>query len=98
MKVRHMPLGQSASVMHPKLAFPPPTHTPVSQRPDCRQSASLQHGVSAACPPPLSPRPVSLTQVPPPVHVAATVPQPPPPVQLAPAFVPPEHRIGIRSP
>ena len=47
---------------------------------------------------PLLQRPVSLTQVPPGHDPPAAVPQPPPPVQFAPGVVPPEHRIGMRSP
>jgi len=61
------------------------------------QSGSEQHGVSAASPPPVLQRPVSLTQVPPGHDPPATVPQPPPPVQFAPGVVPPEHRIARRS-
>ena len=86
---------QSASVMQPRFALAPPTQAPVSQVPDVGQSASLQHGVLAASG--ARQRPVSLTHVPVPPH-ASVVPQPPPPVQLAPGVVPPEHRIGMRSP
>src|SRR5712692_9390585 len=86
MKVLHEPPpGQSASVMHPKLAFEPPAQLPVSQVPDPAQSPSPQHGVSAACPPPLAQRPVSLTHVPPPGQ-ALVVPQPPLPVQFDPGL------------
>ena len=95
MNVLQVLLGQSASVMQPKFAFAPPTQAPVSQVPDVGQSASLQHGVLAASG--ARQRPVSLTHVPTPPH-ASVVPQPPPPVQFAPGVVPPEHRIGIRSP
>ena len=95
MNVLQVLLGQSASVMQPKFAFAPPTQAPVSQVPDVGQSASLQHGVLAASG--ARQRPVSLTHVPVPPH-ASVVPQPPPPVQLAPGVVPPEHRIGMRSP
>jgi len=97
-KVLHVPPGQSASVMHPKPAFVPPWQLPVSQIPDMLQSKSEQHGVSATSAPPLLQRPVSLTQVPPGHDPPAAVPQPPPPVQFAPGVVPPEHRIGMRSP
>src|SRR5438309_8704359 len=97
MNVRHPPPGQSPLLMHPKLALLPPMHFPVWQVPLPVQSASEQHGVFAACPPPLAHRPKSLTHVPPPEH-AIVEPQPPPPVQLAPAAVPPEQRIGRRSP
>jgi len=97
--VLHVPPGQSALVMQPKLAFEPLSHLLDSQFPERAQSPSLQQGVSATSPPPLAQRPVSLTQVPP-VHGSdeATVPHPPPPVQLAPSFVPPEQRIAMRSP
>src|SRR5213078_753324 len=99
MKVLQVLLGQSASVMQPKFAFAPPTHAPVSQVPERAQSPSAQHDVLAACPPPGAQRPVSLTQLPPGHGVpAAMVPQPPLPVQFPPAFDPPEHRIGMRSP
>src|SRR5947207_6010046 len=87
--------GQSASVMQPRFALAPPTQAPVSQVPELGQSPSLQHGVSAGSG--ARHRPVSLTHVPPPAQ-ATDVPQPPPPVQFAPAFDPPEHRIGMRSP
>ena len=91
--------GQSASVMQPKFAFEPATQAPFKQVPERVHSPSAQHGVSAACPPPLAQRPVSLTQLPPGHGVPlAMVPHPPPPVQLPPAFDPPEHRIGRRSP
>ena len=95
MNVLQVLLGQSASVMQPRFTFAPPTQAPVSQVPDVGQSASLQHGVLAASG--ARQRPVSLTHVPVPPH-ASVVPQPPPPVQLAPGVVPPEHRIGMRSP
>ena len=97
--VLHVPPGQSALVMQPKLAFEPLSHLLDSQFPERAQSPSLQQGVSATSPPPLAQRPVSLTQVPP-VHGSgeATVPHPPPPVQLAPSFAPPEQRIAMRSP
>ena len=102
MKVTQVPLGQSSGVwfgMHPKPAFEPPEHTLVSQVPEPLQSVPWQHGVLAACPPPARQRPVSLTQLPPGHGVpAAMVPQPPLPVQFPPAFDPPEHRIGMRSP
>src|SRR5437870_12854439 len=94
MNVRHLaPVpGQSAPIMHPLPSFVPPTHAPVSHEAVRLQLASEQQAA------PLSVhRPVSLTQVPPPAH-ATVVPQPPPPVQLAPGVVPPEHRIGMRSP
>src|SRR5207249_7476517 len=95
MNVLQVLLGQSASVMQPRFAFAPPTQAPVSQVPEAVQSASLQHGVPAGSG--AWQRPVSLTHVPAPPH-ASVVPQPPPPVQLAPGVVPPEHRIGMRSP
>src|SRR5437016_9107256 len=85
--------------MHPKPAFEPPEHMLVSQVPEPLQSVPWQHGVLAACPLPLRQRPVSLTQLPPGHGVpGAMVPQPPLPVQFPPAFDPPEHRIGMRSP
>src|SRR5213593_2981770 len=90
MKVLHVLLGQSASVMQPKFAFAPPTHAPVSQVPERVQSPLKQHGVLAASG--ARQRPVSLTHVPTPPQ-ASVVPQPPPPVQLAPGVVPPEQRI-----
>jgi len=90
--------GQSPSVMHPKPAFAPSAQLPVSQVPENAQSESWQHGVLAACPKPGAQRPVSLRQVPPAQEPAAMVPQPPLPVQLAPGVVPPEQRIGMRSP
>ena len=90
--------GQSASVMHPKPPFAPPTQLPVSQVPEKAQSESWQHGVFGASPKPGAQRPVSLTQVPPGQEPTAIVPQPPPPVQFAPAVEPPEQRIGMRSP
>jgi len=86
----HVLLGQSASVMHPSPAFDPLAHAPVSQIPE-PQSESEQHGALL----PLH-RPVSLTQAPP-GHGPA-LPQPPPAVQFAPGVLPPEHRIGIKSP
>src|SRR2546428_1365611 len=96
------PPGQSSGFwfgMHPKPAFEPPEHTLVSQVPEPAQSVPWQHGVLAACPLPPRQRPVSLTQLPPGHGVpAAMVPQPPLPVQFPPAFDPPEHRIGMRSP
>src|SRR5216110_2101999 len=95
MNVLQVLLGQSASVMQPRFAFAPPTQAPVSQVPERVQSPSLQHGVFAASG--ARQRPVSLTHVPAPPH-ASVVPQPPPPVQFAPGVVPPEHRIGMRSP
>src|SRR5947199_7441741 len=95
MNVLQVLLGQSASVMQPEFAVAPPTKAPVSQVPDVGQSASLQHGVLAASG--ARQRPVSLTHVPVPPH-ASVLPQPAPPVQLAPGVVPPEHRIGMRSP
>src|SRR5205823_11702331 len=95
MNVLQVLLGQSASVMQPRLALAPATQAPVSQVPERVQSPSLQHGVFGASG--ARQRPVSLTHVPPPPH-ASVVPQPPPPVQFAPGVVPPEHRIGIRSP
>src|SRR5437879_980659 len=100
--VMQVPPGQSSGVwfgMHPKPAFEPPEHTLVSQVPEPVQSVPWQHGVLAACPLPPRQRPVSLTQLPPGHGVpAAMVPQPPLPVQFAPAFDPPAHRIGMRSP
>ena len=95
MNVLQVLLGQSASVMQPRFALAPPTQAPVSQVPDVGQSASLQHGVLAGSG--ARQRPVSLTHVPAPPH-ASVVPQPPPPVQFAPGVVPPEQRIGMRSP
>src|SRR6058998_3431137 len=95
MHVLQVLLGQSASGMQPKFAFAPPTQPPVSQVTDVGQSASLQHGVLAGSG--ARQRPVSLTHVPVPPH-ASVVPQPPPPVQFAPGVVPPEQRIGMRSP
>src|SRR5213079_202457 len=95
MNVLQVLLGQSASVMQPRFAFAPPTQAPVSQVPEAVQSASLQHGVLAGSG--ARQRPVSLTHVPAPPH-ASVVPQPPPPVQFAPGVVPPEQRIGMRSP
>jgi len=95
MNVLQLPLGQSAFVMQPRLAFAPPTQAAVSQVPELGQSASLQHAVPAASGP--RQRPVSLTQVPPGHEPASTVPQPPLPVQFAPGVDPPEHRIAIRS-
>src|SRR6058998_3222539 len=94
MNVLQVLLGQSASVMQPRFAFAPPTQAPVSQVPEAVQSASLQHGVLAGSG--ARQRPVSLTHVPAPPH-ASVVPQPPP-VQFAPGVVPPEQRIGMRSP
>src|SRR5437899_5402646 len=100
--VMQVPPGQSSGFwfgIHPKLAFEPLEHTLVSQVPEPAQSEPWQHGVLAACPLPLRQRPVSLTQLPPGHGVpAAMVPQPPLPVQFPPAFDPPEHRIGMRSP
>src|SRR5437879_13575539 len=102
MKVTQVPPGQSSGFwfgMHPKPAFEPPAHTLVSHVPEPVQSVPVQHGVLAACPLPPRQRPVSLTQLPPGHGVpAAMVPQPPLPVQFPPAFDPPEHRIGMRSP
>src|SRR3989475_3834010 len=102
MKVTQVPPGQSSGFwfgMHPKPAFEPPEHTLVSQVPEPLQSVPWQHGVLAACPPPARQRPVSLTQLPPGHGVPGAMgPQPPLPVQFPPAFDPPEHRIGMRSP
>src|SRR5207237_7675258 len=99
MNVRHMLLGQSASVTQPKVTFAPPAQAPDSQRPEPVQSPWLQHGVFPAGPPPGAHRAVSLTQIPPPgQEPAATLPQPPPPAQFAPGVEPPEQRIGSRSP
>src|SRR5437764_15069117 len=95
MNVLQVLLGQSASVMQPRFALAPPTQAPVSQVADVGQSASLQHGVLAGSG--ARQRPVSLTHVPAPPH-ASVVPQPPPPEQFAPGVVPPEQRIGMRSP
>src|SRR5439155_21966045 len=95
MNVLQVLLWQSALVMQTRFAFAPPTQAPVSQLPEAVQSASLQHGVLAGSG--ARQRPVSLTHVPAPPH-ASVVPQPPPPEQFAPGVVPPEQRIGIRSP
>ena len=95
--VRQVLPGQSASVMHPWLAFVPPTQLPVWHAPDNGQSASEQHTVLAASG--AEHRPKSLLQVPP--GQAAAFPltlQAPPVVQSPPALVPPTHRLGIRSP
>jgi len=91
MNVRHMPPGQSASVMHPKLAFVPPTHAPVSHAPEA-QSASLQHGKSGASGVQVPPAQQSAPGVGPPEHVPAVQVPPVPHVvtlQVAPAFEPP---------
>src|SRR5207249_4270072 len=48
MNVLQLPLGQSAFVMQPRLAFAPPTQAAVSQVPELGQSASLQPAVPAA--------------------------------------------------
>src|SRR5438067_2066052 len=90
--------GQSASVTQPKPAFPPATQLPGRHEPESAQSPLKQHGVLVTSPPPDAQRPVSLRQVPPGHEPTAMVPQPPPPVQFAPGVVPPEQRIGIRSP
>src|SRR5437867_8013997 len=71
MNVRHLPPGQSALMMHPKPAFDPPMHCPVSH--DTLQSKSEQQGVSAGSVPPLVHRPVSFTHVPPPGQVSVPV-------------------------
>src|SRR5205809_7775464 len=98
MNVLQVPLGQSTSVMQPKLAFDPPAQAAVSQTPEPGpepgQSASLQQivpGLSGA-----RQRPVSLTHVPPGQVPDCCRPQEAP-VQFAPGVEPPEQRICMRS-
>src|SRR5437016_3250481 len=92
MNVRQAPPGQSAAVMQPLPSFVPPAQAAVSHVAPMLQSPSEQHGPALSVQ-----RPVSLTQVPPPGH-AVVVPHAPPPVQFAAGAVPPEQRIGMRSP
>src|SRR6266446_9362634 len=94
MNVLQVPLGQSASVMQPRLALDPPTQAAVSQVPEPGQSPSLQQivpGLSGA-----RQRPVSLTHVPPGQVPDCCRPQEAP-VQFAPGVEPPEQRICMRS-
>ena len=92
------PPVQSALVTHPWLAFVPPTQLPVWHAPDAVQSPSEQQTVLAGSG--AAHLPKSLEQTPPPVQAAGfpLTLQAPPVVQSPPAFVPPTHRLGIRSP
>src|SRR5207302_668083 len=78
--------------------FVPPTQLPVWHAPDAVQSPSEQQAVLAGAG--AAHLPKSLEQTPPPVQAAGfpLTLQAPPVVQSPPAFVPPTHRLGIRSP